>query len=259
MPLYVADYLADTAYLTTEQHGAYLLMLMAYWRNGPIPNDPRVIASITKISPDAWSIAQAVLEQFFTLHNGMWVNKRIEQEMQTAKNKKKAAQEKALRAAQARWGNASRNAPSNAQAMLEHMPQQCPSPSPSPTKEKNPPTPRKRGNAVGTEFDLFWSAYPKKVAKPNAVKAWAKVSAADHAAILAALKPERWPGHWHDNSGRYIPNPATWLNARRWEDEQTTVAPDRANNWGCPEGTHPLELPKDDPRRIAFDNRRVVV
>ena len=67
MPLFIGDYLAGTARLTTELHGAYLLLIMDYWMNGPLPDDDAILSSITKMSADAWSIARAVLAQFFLL------------------------------------------------------------------------------------------------------------------------------------------------------------------------------------------------
>lgn len=133
MPLYIGDYMADTMHLTTEQHGAYLLLIMAYWRKGgALSNNDTALASIARMSSDAWSNARAVLEDFFdTSSSNAWVHPRIEKEMLNAGDKKVKAGEKARKAAAARWNNASSIAPSNAHAMLK----ECPSPSPSPSQE----------------------------------------------------------------------------------------------------------------------------
>lgn len=132
MPLFIGDYLADTGRLTTEQHGAYFLMIMDYWRNGPPPDDAGTLAQITRLSPDAWSIAQAKLQQFFSIEQGVWRHKRIDQELAAAKENKGKAQAKAKAAAEARWGKGPTNAPGNAPSIPQAMHEECPSPSPSP-------------------------------------------------------------------------------------------------------------------------------
>ena len=136
MPLYIGDYIADTGRLSTEQHGAYLLILMDYWRNGPPPDDNQVLSQITRLSPIAWSIARAKLEQFFAVSSGVWRQKRLDEELILAKKNKEVAQKKAKTAAEARWGssNATSISTSNATDMLE----QCPSPSPLPSSKPKP-------------------------------------------------------------------------------------------------------------------------
>jgi uncharacterized protein YdaU (DUF1376 family) len=61
MPLYVGDYLSATTRLTTEQHGAYFLLLLDYWKSGPPPNDDAVLAQIARMSPAAWRKAKPAL------------------------------------------------------------------------------------------------------------------------------------------------------------------------------------------------------
>ena len=129
MPLYIGDYLADTARLTTEQHGAYLLLLMDYWRSGRLPDNDQVLAQISKLSPDAWSNAKAMLMQFFSIKDGFWIHTRVEKELALAMENKAKMHDRASKAAQARWDKQQNYATSNAQAMLK----QCPSPSPSPS------------------------------------------------------------------------------------------------------------------------------
>lgn len=143
MPLWIGAYLADTMKLTTQQHGAYLLLLIAYWRNhGPLDDDDEDLASTVKASASEWKKLRPKLEGFFTIEGGKWIHGRADKELSAAGMRKAAASSKASKGAEARWGKTSKQATGNAlssttsnassmpQALLEHVPKQCPTPSP---------------------------------------------------------------------------------------------------------------------------------
>jgi uncharacterized protein YdaU (DUF1376 family) len=160
MPLFIGDYLADTAHLDAERSGCYLHWLMHYWRKGPLPASIPSLIQIGRLcSEHASSIAQALLDEFFHLGpDGRYHQGRIEEELRLAGEKKLKAREKASKAANSRWGrnnqnaprNASRNTPSNAPSIEQAMLEQCPSPSPSHEKS----TPSAHAPAKGVPAEL---------------------------------------------------------------------------------------------------------
>lgn len=80
MQLYVADYLADTMHLTTEEHGAYLLLIFNYWQTGkPIPK--KRLARVARLSNDRWTAVEDSLSEFFYDNGTEWVHKRIEADL----------------------------------------------------------------------------------------------------------------------------------------------------------------------------------
>jgi uncharacterized protein YdaU (DUF1376 family) len=114
MPLYIADYLADTGHLTTEEHGAYLLLIMHYWRQGELPNDDAQLARISRLSNKKWLSSRATLAGLFS--EG-WHHKRIAAELERTDKVSKTYASRAKKAADKRW---SKDAPNNASSMLEH-------------------------------------------------------------------------------------------------------------------------------------------
>lgn len=70
---------------------------------------------------------------------------------------------------------------------------------------------------VPDPFDAFWACYPRKVAKPEAVKAWYKIKPRQHADVMAGLST--WCAYWSARGEpEFVPHPATWLRREGWAD-----------------------------------------
>ena len=78
------------------------------------------------------------------------------------------------------------------------------------------------------DFSAFWQAYPKKVGKADAAKAFAKlkVNNALLDLMLAGIEVQAKTEAWTKKAGMFIPHPATWLNGRRWKT--TRAVPGRS-------------------------------
>ena len=80
--LYIADYLADTAHLTTAEHGAYLLLIFNYWQRGHALNNANGrLASVVRMSNEEWEQHEQTLAEFFEVDGDEWRNHRIDEDL----------------------------------------------------------------------------------------------------------------------------------------------------------------------------------
>ena len=77
------------------------------------------------------------------------------------------------------------------------------------------------GAVFDERFEKFWSAYPKKVGKKAAQKAFIKIKPNEELLekMLKAIETQKRSEQWQKENGQYIPNASTWLNGERWNDE----------------------------------------
>lgn len=88
-------------------------------------------------------------------------------------------------------------------------------------EEKQVKEKSKTENKQQEYFSIFWASYPKKVGKGAAEKSWKKIKPTKDLLekMLNAIEIAKQSMQWNKDNGQYIPNPATWLNQKRWEDE----------------------------------------
>jgi uncharacterized protein YdaU (DUF1376 family) len=266
MPFYIGDYLRDTSRLTTEGHGAYLLMIFDYWVSGkPLPDDDHQLAAVARLAVPRWKALRPTLAQFFQVGDGVWRHKRIDAELETASGNLEKRHAAGKEGAAARWGNrngggngnrmplasephsdrnASANAPllpsplaSNASKQLE---------TDSLPREWAERAEAARADAGLPEVDLqpHWAKFISKVGDDRTVERWL-----GWALMARPPKAEK-----HPNGAGELPDAPwpqrcrAWAKGSRWHVDWGP-APSEAGCWAPPElVADALSRRRADPR-----------
>lgn len=226
MPLYVGDYLADTAHLTQAQHGAYLLLIAAYWSRGTTTDGSPVglptleqCVRIARASSDdeVKNVCLVLAEYFDRQDDGTFRHSRIDEELVAANSLIERRKYVSRLGVEARLKKKTGE------------PSVIPSVQPSTTTynldstrerlETTKPSSRQAGAPDG--FEEFWQEYPRRVGKGAALKAWQKIrpDADLQSQILRAVRAQKNNEQWTKDGGKFVPHPTTWLNQQRWLDE----------------------------------------
>lgn len=223
MQFYVGDYLAKTADLTTEQHGAYLLILMTMWQNdAKLPADEKKLARIARMTPAKFRAVWAEISRFFDEEDGVITNQRL------TKERKKAAEKSSKRAAAGSAGGKAKALKDNEVRVANAMPLpqhssdtrvQIKKEDTNVSLSAEPTLPAMPPKDAGPSFPDFWAVWPLgKISKQAAEKAWRKLSIADRR--MAIDRAQVWSAHWRHNHPQANPiHPASYLNGKRWTDE----------------------------------------
>jgi uncharacterized protein YdaU (DUF1376 family) len=269
LPLFTDAYLSDTLHLTTAQHGAYVLLLMAAWRSKDcsLPDDDAFLSKITRMDRRTWLANKATVMAFWTLgEDAKFRQGRLSDERKNVEAKRASKTAAGKASALKRHERSSTELPTEAQ-------RNSTIPSPSPSREEvirpKPPAaasdlfqdqhiekPRKR-RGYPDEFSTLWSAYPTDpgMSKLEAFKAWDRLDQADKARLLASVPG--WKA-WTAKQGKdyRMLHLCRYISQRRFETVQEVAVGDwpkrlawaRENRqwprkWGAMPGQPGCEVP----------------
>ena len=127
-------------------------------------------------------------------------------------------------------------------------PETGPRPKTTPNAPQTPQAAATRED-MAAAFERFWTAWPKKVAKADAQKAWAQLARErilpPVGVIVAAIEAQSRTRQWRKEDGMFIPHPATWLRRRQWTDELPHPSASAAcDRFGVPT---PVACPENEP------------
>lgn len=221
MPLYVADYLADTAHLTTIEHGAYLMLIMSYWQKGSAftaPDEQTLnvrLANVARMSNGEWSKVRPVMAEFFQVSlegAAKWYHKRIEEELGKFRAKSLKARDAGLASAQRRLNGRS----TDVEQTFNHTDTD------TDTDKTLHAAPKNGAQSLRWFEDQFWPSWvkAKNDSKGAALKSF-RVKVKTQATLDAVLRGvENQKSARLNQDAQYRAHAATWLNQQRWIDAQ---------------------------------------
>ncbi|NVO33482.1 DUF1376 domain-containing protein [Hymenobacter lapidiphilus] len=270
-----SDWLASPSVkmMSKAERGVYIGLLASAWESpeqGTLPASADKVRRLAEMSLEEWAESGEVLLEKFPLSacGTFRYNPRLLAEA----DKERARSLKAKASADKRWqsernanaSNTDANAPEkpcerNAIVKLSKVKKEDKSSSTALRSTRAPkPEPE--------HFADFWQAYPRKVAKPQALKAFSKLSPDECAAAAG------WARDWFarrtdwinaDTAADYRPYPATWLNDRRWTELAepviipiTSATGHYGPNYQQQRTTGGIALCNDDRRNVALDFTR---
>lgn len=213
----IGDYQSHTAHLSETEDLVYRRLLdWMYLHEKPIPLDIDEVSRQIRMRTHSDCIAN-VLREFFDRMDYGWISERVLKEVEKAGEKSRKASD----SAKARWSKIA-----DANAMRTHSEGNA-------TQDTLPKTQntvhkeKSQDKPADDLFDRFWTAYPKKMGKDAAKKAFTKRKIGKELLqeILVSLDQQKKTDQWMKDGGQFIPAPATWLNQGRWQDEVISVQP----------------------------------
>lgn len=231
MPLYPADFLADTEHLTAAESGAYLLLLMHYWQRGQLPDDDARLTRIARMTEAEWRTARPVIAAFFE-HPG-WKHGRVEDELAKAASistKRRAAAEQRYGKEDETSSNANAGANEDANEDTNGVHLHTPSPSPSQLQSESQDQDA-LARARDDDFEKFWEVYPQRGGSNPKQPAFKRFQMA----VKSGVPPDRIIDAARryadeirqkgDGGSKFVAQSVRWLSEQRWVDYPAPTAP----------------------------------
>lgn len=215
LPLWTDAYLGDTNHLNVTEHGAYLLLLITLWRSKTqeLPDDNRLLARYARCTTQQWEKLRPILEPFFVIENGLWIQGRLSDEWASVKKNSRRQSDKA----KSRW-LINKESP---------KPRQCRN-----DASLTLPNPIYIDTNVSIYFERLWNDWKPfdmtKGAKGKALISYQKaIKETDHETIYRSAVIYIENCHKLRSKTKHL---VSWLNGRCYNDEPEIANPVRPND-----------------------------